>query len=80
MIFYSTSSKQNVIEEHLNLDKFKIYFQKKNFQLPANFNFNDFRQIAIGLFQAEGYIGCRIRPGVGKVFYPVFNLVQNFSE
>jgi hypothetical protein len=82
VIFYSTSSKQHVIEEHLNLDKIQNLLSKKkeSFQLPANFNFNDFRQLANGLFQAEGYIGCRIRPGVGKVFFPVFNLVQNFSE
>jgi hypothetical protein len=82
VIFYSTSSKQHVIEEHLNLDKIKNLLSKKkeSFQLPPNFNFNDFRQLANGLFQAEGYIGCRIRPGVGKVFFPVFNLVQNFSE
>jgi hypothetical protein len=50
------------------------------FQLPDNLNFSDFRQLANGVFQAEGHISCRIRPGVGNSFFPIFNLVQNYSE
>ena len=54
--------------------------KKELFQIPAAFDFNAYRHLANGFFQAEGHIGCRIRPGVGRSFFPVFTLVQNFSE
>ena len=50
---------------------------KDNFKLPLNFNFEEFRIVANGVFQAEGHVSCRIRDN--KVF-PVFAINQNLSE
>jgi hypothetical protein len=69
--FYSNlNSISQVVEKNISLDQAKKLLSDKNFlfKLPANFKFNSFRQLANGVFQAEGHIGCRIRPGVGKNF------------
>jgi hypothetical protein len=83
--FYSKLNSRSQVEEfdkNISLDQAKLLLSDKKelFQLPDNFNFNNFRQLANGVFQAEGHIGCRIKPEVGNFFFPIFNLVQNFSE
>ncbi len=50
---------------------------KDNFKLPLNFNFEEFRIVANGVFQAEGHVSCRIRD---NKFFPVFAINQNLSE
>ncbi len=64
----------------LDKEKFLLNEKKALFQLPDNFNYSEFRQLANGVFQAEGHISCRIRPGLGNSFFPILNLVQNYSE
>ena len=49
---------------------------KDNYKLPSNFNWEEFRLVANGFFQAEGHISCRIS---GKYFRPVFAINQNLS-
>jgi hypothetical protein len=80
---YSTlnSGPFSYLSDNITLDKAKSLLNEKKalFQLPDNFNYSEFRQLANGVFQAEGQISCRIRPGVGNSFFPIFNLVQNYS-
>lgn len=65
-------------KEYSDLDKAKKNLNKsmKGFKLPSNFNYENFRHTANGLFQAEGHISCRIK-NLG--FIPVFVLTQNYS-
>lgn len=47
-----------------------------DFKLPSDFNAENFRECANGVFQAEGHISCRIR---GNYFSPNFAIVQNLT-
>lgn len=53
--------------------------RKNSFVLPPFFNHELFRKFANGFFQAEGYIGCRLRPGVGRGIFPVFEIAHNYN-
>lgn len=53
----------------------------QEFELPENFDFKKFQELANGFFQGEGHIGCRVRDTGGKLsFLPVFTMNQNLNE
>lgn len=70
---YSTSVVSNLLAARANL---KV--QMVSFVMPDWVDVGVFRQIANGLFQAEGHISCRIVNG--KFFAPVFVINQNLTD
>jgi ubiquinol-cytochrome c reductase cytochrome b subunit len=78
---YSTSTKvQNVSNINLSLLEARANLKKSmsTFVIPTWVDLNTFKQLANGLFQAEGHISCRIIKK--KYFAPVLIINQNFTE
>lgn len=52
----------------------------QEFELPENFDFKKFQELANGFlfFQGEGHIGCRVRD-TGGSFLPVFTMNLNLN-
>lgn len=78
VLFGEAKPEEIELKEDMSLESVRelLNHYKKKFKLPSNFNFEEFRLVANGFFQAEGHISCRIR---GTYFSPVLALNQNLN-